>query len=92
MFCYSSWLFFKFILGVNFIIDKGTVFYFFIKIRFPASSDIRTGAVGSTALSRWLRPLCFQNFGSAQNLIPEKIKDSTKSLKYRDENDELKFF
>lgn len=42
---------------------------------YPASTDIRTGAVGATALSRWVRPICYQGFGEVQHVLNGKLKD-----------------
>ncbi|WP_249976483.1 aldehyde dehydrogenase (NADP(+)) [Vreelandella olivaria] len=36
---------------------------------FPATSDTRTTSVGSTAIERFLRPVCYQNFPAG--LLPE---------------------
>lgn len=42
---------------------------------YPASTDIRTGAVGATALSRWIRPVCYQGFNQVQHVLNGKLKD-----------------
>lgn len=39
---------------------------------FPATSDSRTTSVGSTAIERFLRPVCYQNFSDA--LLPDALK------------------
>ncbi len=39
---------------------------------FPASTDSRYGAVGQSAVLRWLRPICYQNF--SEELLPEALK------------------
>ena len=39
---------------------------------FPATSDSRTTSVGSTAIERFLRPVCYQNFPDA--LLPKALK------------------
>ena len=39
----------------------------------PASSDSRYTAVGTAALLRWARPVCFQN--TPASLLPEALKD-----------------
>jgi NADP-dependent aldehyde dehydrogenase len=31
---------------------------------YPASTDSRFTAVGTAAIQRWLRPVCYQNLGS----------------------------
>lgn len=41
---------------------------------FPASTDSRFGAVGQSAVLRWLRPLAFQNFDDA--FLPDALKNS----------------
>ena len=41
---------------------------------FPASTDARSTAIGSAALQRFTRPVCFQNFPQA--LLPEPARDS----------------
>ena len=38
---------------------------------FPATSDVRTTSVGSHAIMRFLRPVCYQNFPDA--LLPEVL-------------------
>ncbi|MCH4564353.1 aldehyde dehydrogenase (NADP(+)) [Halomonas sp. EGI 63088] len=40
---------------------------------FPATSDSRTTSVGSAAIYRFLRPVCYQNL--QQGLLPEVLKD-----------------
>jgi len=41
---------------------------------FPATSDSRTTSVGTLAIMRFLRPVCFQNMPAA--LLPEALADS----------------
>lgn len=41
---------------------------------FPATSDSRTTSVGSTAIERFLRPVCYQNFPDI--LLPEALKQN----------------
>jgi 2,5-dioxopentanoate dehydrogenase len=41
---------------------------------FPATSDGRTTSVGSLAIERFLRPVCYQNFPEA--LLPESLRDA----------------
>ncbi|MGP8291518.1 aldehyde dehydrogenase (NADP(+)) [Vreelandella zhanjiangensis] len=41
---------------------------------FPATSDTRTTSVGSAAIHRFLRPVCYQDLPMA--LLPEALKDS----------------
>ena len=39
---------------------------------FPATSDSRSTSVGSTAIERFLRPVCYQNLPDA--LLPDALK------------------
>ena len=41
---------------------------------YPASTDSRTTSVGTAAIHRYARPVCYQNF--PQSLLPEELKDS----------------
>ncbi|ABO12224.1 Aldehyde dehydrogenase [Acinetobacter baumannii ATCC 17978] len=41
---------------------------------YPATSDARGTSVGTLAIDRYLRPVCYQNY--PQNLLPEALKDS----------------
>ncbi|QCB45166.1 aldehyde dehydrogenase (NADP(+)) [Hydrogenophaga sp. PAMC20947] len=41
---------------------------------FPATSDSRTTSVGTAAIQRFLRPVCYQNFPQA--LLPETLRDN----------------
>jgi NADP-dependent aldehyde dehydrogenase len=41
---------------------------------FPATSDSRTTSVGSLAIRRFLRPVCYQNIAS--HLLPEALQDA----------------
>jgi NADP-dependent aldehyde dehydrogenase len=40
---------------------------------YPATSDSRTTSVGSAAIYRFLRPVCYQNLPDA--LLPQALKD-----------------
>ncbi|HEU4901425.1 MAG TPA: aldehyde dehydrogenase family protein, partial [Flavisolibacter sp.] len=40
---------------------------------YPATTDCRFTSVGATAIKRWVRPLCFQNFTAA--LLPEELRN-----------------
>ncbi len=40
---------------------------------YPATSDARGTSVGTLAIDRFLRPVCFQNYPDA--LLPEALKD-----------------
>lgn len=42
---------------------------------FPSTSDGRSTSVGTGAISRFLRPVCYQNL--AQALLPEVLRDSS---------------
>ena len=39
---------------------------------FPASTDSRYGAVGQSAVLRWLRPISYQNF--SEELLPQALR------------------
>lgn len=41
---------------------------------FPATSDQRFTSVGTSAIKRWVRPVCFQNF--PDNLLPDALKSN----------------
>jgi NADP-dependent aldehyde dehydrogenase len=41
---------------------------------FPASSDARSTSVGSLAIERFLRPVCYQDFPDA--LLPDPLKNN----------------
>ena len=41
---------------------------------YPATSDARGTSVGSLAIDRFLRPVCYQNYPDA--LLPEALKDA----------------
>ncbi|WP_439568112.1 hypothetical protein [Sphingopyxis sp.] len=41
---------------------------------FPATSDIRSTSVGSLAITRFLRPFCFQNL--PEEMLPPALRDS----------------
>ncbi|MFT4202427.1 MAG: aldehyde dehydrogenase (NADP(+)) [Chitinophagaceae bacterium] len=40
---------------------------------YPATSDGRFTSVGTTAIKRWVRPVCYQGF--PQQFLPEELKD-----------------
>lgn len=40
---------------------------------YPASTDSRTTSVGTAAIHRYARPVCYQNF--PQSLLPDELKD-----------------
>ena len=40
---------------------------------FPASTDLRTTSVGTAAIMRFVRPVCYQDFPA--NLLPDELKD-----------------
>lgn len=44
---------------------------------FPATSDARTTSVGTAAIQRFLRPVCYQNLPQA--LLPEALRDGNPS-------------
>ncbi|UUZ47540.1 hypothetical protein LP420_30645 [Massilia sp. B-10] len=41
---------------------------------FPATSDGRSSSVGTAAIQRFLRPVCYQNL--PQSLLPEALRDT----------------
>lgn len=41
---------------------------------FPATSDARGTSVGTLAIERFLRPVCFQNY--PDNLLPDALKNA----------------
>jgi len=41
---------------------------------YPATTDARFTSVGSSAIKRWARPLCFQGFPAS--LLPDALKDT----------------
>ncbi|NHK27307.1 aldehyde dehydrogenase (NADP(+)) [Parvularcula flava] len=53
---------------------------------FPATSDGRTTSVGSLAINRFLRPVCYQNF--PEELLPEALRDDNPQGLYRRVNGE----
>jgi alpha-ketoglutaric semialdehyde dehydrogenase len=40
---------------------------------FPATTDSRTTSVGTAAIKRFLRPVCYQNF--PQEALPKALKN-----------------
>jgi len=40
---------------------------------YPATADGRSTSVGTAAILRFARPVCYQNF--PQSLLPEELKD-----------------
>ena len=40
---------------------------------YPATSDARGTSVGTLAIDRYLRPVCYQNY--PQSLLPEALRD-----------------
>ena len=40
---------------------------------YPATSDARGTSVGTLAIDRFLRPVCYQNY--PQSLLPEALRD-----------------
>jgi 2,5-dioxopentanoate dehydrogenase len=41
---------------------------------YPATSDARGTSVGTLAIDRFLRPVCFQNY--PDNLLPDALKNA----------------
>lgn len=54
---------------------------------FPASTDARFTSVGTAAIERFLRPICYQNYPEA--LLPAPLRDSNPLGIYRTVNGEL---
>lgn len=54
---------------------------------FPATTDSRTTSVGTTAIDRFVRPVCFQNFPDSQ--LPDELKDQNPLNTWRLENGNL---
>ncbi len=48
---------------------------------FPATSDGRSSSVGTAAIQRFLRPVCYQNL--AQSLLPPVLQDSAAGTVWR---------
>ncbi|MEP6948117.1 MAG: aldehyde dehydrogenase (NADP(+)) [Ginsengibacter sp.] len=44
---------------------------------YPATTDARFTSVGTTAIKRWVRPVCFQNFTEA--MLPDELKNNNPS-------------
>ena len=40
---------------------------------FPATTDVRTTSVGTAAIKRFVRPICYQDF--PQSSLPDELKD-----------------
>ncbi len=51
---------------------------------FPATTDSRTTSVGTSAINRFARPVCFQNFPDSQ--LPDELKDDNPLDIWRLEN------
>lgn len=48
---------------------------------YPATSDARGTSVGTLAIDRYLRPVCYQNY--PQSLLPSALKDDNPLGIYR---------
>ncbi|MBX3239804.1 MAG: aldehyde dehydrogenase (NADP(+)) [Chitinophagaceae bacterium] len=55
---------------------------------FPATTDGRYTSVGSTAIKRWVRPVCFQGF--KDDMLPDALKDNNPLNIWRIVNNEWK--
>jgi NADP-dependent aldehyde dehydrogenase len=55
---------------------------------FPATSDARFTSVGTSAIQRWVRPVCFQGFPDA--LLPEELQNANPRGIWRTVNNEWK--
>ena len=54
---------------------------------FPATSDGRSTSVGSAAIGRFLRPVCYQDL--PESLLPDALKDSNPLAIPRLENGQM---
>lgn len=54
---------------------------------YPATTDSRSTSVGTDAIKRFARPVCYQNF--PQNLLPEELRDDNPLRIWRMVNGEL---
>ena len=54
---------------------------------FPATTDSRSTSVGSNAIYRFTRALCFQNY--SQNLLPQELQDENRNKIWRRVNNSL---
>jgi len=48
---------------------------------YPATSDGRTTSVGSLAIYRFLRPVCYQDF--PEQLLPQALRDGSSGARVR---------
>ncbi|MCC6289225.1 MAG: aldehyde dehydrogenase (NADP(+)) [Chitinophagaceae bacterium] len=55
---------------------------------FPATTDARYTSVGTTAIKRWVRPICFQGF--KDDMLPDALKDNNPLNIWRIVNGEWK--
>ncbi len=55
---------------------------------YPATTDSRTSSVGTTAIKRFLRPICYQDM--PQDMLPDALKDSNPLGIWRLVNGEMK--
>lgn len=55
---------------------------------FPATSDARTTSVGTLAIRRFLRPVCYQDFPA--DLLPEPVRDDNPSHFWRQIDGDLR--
>lgn len=53
---------------------------------FPSTTDARFTSVGTTAIKRWVRPVCFQGF--KDSMLPDALKDSNPLKIWRIVNNE----
>ena len=54
---------------------------------YPATTDVRFTSVGTAAILRWARPVCYQNFPG--DVLPEELRDANPRGIMRILNDEL---
>jgi NADP-dependent aldehyde dehydrogenase len=53
---------------------------------YPATTDARFTSVGTTAIKRWVRPVCFQGFND--RMLPDALKNSNPQYIWRIVNNE----
>ncbi|UYQ94839.1 aldehyde dehydrogenase (NADP(+)) [Chitinophaga horti] len=54
---------------------------------FPATTDARFTSVGSSAIQRWVRPVCFQGF--TDDMLPEELQNANPLNIWRNVNNQL---
>jgi NADP-dependent aldehyde dehydrogenase len=54
---------------------------------YPATTDVRYKSVGTAAIQRWARPMCYQNFFA--DALPQVLRDENPRGVMRNLNGEL---